>query len=78
MASEHASSATYDLPALIEQRRYTPRMRKALLRMLYGQSRHEAAALEGVSASELLRNAQRLGLAEHAEPSDRSTSSDRG
>ena len=46
MASEHTSPATFDLAALIEQRRYSPRMRKALLRLLYGQTRHEAATLE--------------------------------
>ena len=30
-----------DLPALIKQRRYTPRMRKALLRMLHAKLEDE-------------------------------------
>ena len=41
-----------DLAALIEQRRYTPRMRKALMRMLSRQDRHEAATLERVSPTD--------------------------
>ncbi len=75
MKPKTVSGAVTDL---IEQRRYSPHMRKALLRLLYGERHQDAAVLEGVSASELLRNAQRLGLVEHAEQSDRSTSSDRG
>jgi hypothetical protein len=41
-------------------------MRKALLRMLSGQSHHEATALEGISPTELRKNARSLGLVEHA------------
>ena len=53
MASEHTSPATFDLAALIAQRRYSPRMRRALMRILYGQSFDTAVALERVSAAGL-------------------------